>query len=272
MRPKNIRSAPPPPPRDGINLTNVGIALGLLVLGGSLVVGGQLLLNGIGAGASATSIPTLAPEASVPLESLPVESVGPSESPAVASAFLEAKLPATIAGTQLTRQSATDAITLSSGPSGRALDAAVVSFGKTAQDLEIAVAYDESGTLDLTVLGFRLPGIDAERLKGAILGSWLETDVAGVKTSTLELSGIPTTRVSYGDKGPDEFLFIEDDAVFVIETSDEALATTVAGAIASAPTPSIAPASPSPAASMPARSPASSPSQSSPSQSSPAPS
>lgn len=261
MRPKNIRSAPPPPPRDGMNLTNVGIALGLLVLGGSLVIGGQLLLNGIGAGASATATPTLAPQASVPLESVPVESAGPSESPAVASAFLEAKLPATIAGTQLTRQSATDAITLSSGPSGRALDAAVVSFGKTAQDLEIAVAYDESGTLDLTVLGFRLPGIDAERLKGAILGSWLETDVAGVKTSTLQLSGIATTRVSYGDKGPDEFLFIEDDAVFVIETSDEALATTVAAAIAAAPTPSIAPA-PSSAASSASPVPSSAPSQS----------
>lgn len=259
MRPKNLRGAPPPQQRRGDDtLRNVGIALGLLILGASLAFGGQAFLTGIGKAPSAPpDAPSLEPGPSEPLASIPEESAAPSETPA--SAVLEAKLPATIAGIDLTKQSATGATTLSSGPSGRALDAAVVSFGKKADELELGVAYDEAGSLDLTILGFRLPGVAAEKLETAILGAWLEADVAGVKTSSVDLSGIAATLVSYGDEGPDEYVFIEGDTVFVIETSDRSIATTAAGAIAGSPAPS-APGATAAPASAPAPSPAPTPS------------
>ena len=151
-------------------------------------------------------------------------------------------MPPAIKGTTLTTQSATDATSLSNAPSARALDAAVTSLGKKPGDLEVAIAYDTSGSMNLSVLGFRLPGVDPAKLRSIVLGSWLSTNTAGVATSTVDLFGTPSTRVSYGDGGADAYVVVRGDSVFVIETTDQALAASAVAAMrASPPLPSVTP-------------------------------
>jgi hypothetical protein len=66
------------------------------------------------------------------------------------------------------------------------------------------------------------------------------------------LSGLPATRVSYGDKGADEYVFIHGDGVFIVETSDQTLATAIVKTMASEAQPSSAPASEAQPSSAPA--------------------
>ena len=150
-----------------------------------------------------------------------VPSDAPEDSVAPMSPVLEGRMPTSINGVALTVQSAVDATNLSSGPDGRALDAAVVRLGKQASDLEIALAEDDSGSLDLTIFGFRVDGVAAGDIRKAVLEAWLAAGTPGVVTSTVSLSGIDVTKVSYGDGGTDEYvLTIERQRLLPTETSD----------------------------------------------------
>jgi hypothetical protein len=153
----------------------------------------------------------------------------PSETPA--SAVLESLIPQTVNGTALTVQSRTDAMNIAPDPPGRAIDAAVLSLGKQPTDLEIGYGDDPSGTIDLTIIGFRIPGISPEVLRPIVLRTWLANEGPGVTTTQVNLSGTPVTQVSYGDTGADEYLFVFKDAVFVVETADSDLATQAVVAI-----------------------------------------
>ena len=167
-------------------------------------------------------------------------------------------MPHVINGTTLTIQSATNAASLGSDSSSRALSAAMASLGKKPGDLEIAEAYDPSGALALTVLGFRVAGVDAGKLRTVVLEAWLSTQTPGVTSSSVTLSGAPTTKVSYGDGGPSDFVLVHGDSTFVIVTSDEALAVNAAAAIAApspAGSPSASPVTSSPAGASPLPSP-----------------
>ncbi|MEO5941003.1 MAG: hypothetical protein ABIZ72_08430, partial [Candidatus Limnocylindrales bacterium] len=58
-------------------------------------------------------------------------------------------------------------------PSSRALAARIRAIGGTFEQRQIAQAFDESGTIDLLVNAFRLPGGDVAKLKAAIVETWL---------------------------------------------------------------------------------------------------
>ena len=151
-------------------------------------------------------------------------------------------MPTSINGVTLTVQSAVDATTHSGSPDGRALNAAIVHLGKQATDLEIAVAFDDAGALDLTILGFRTDGVAVADMRAAVLSAWLAADAPGVARSSLDWSGTNVTKVSYGDGGADEYVVTFGDSVFVLETSDAALAQAGVAALAGAPAASAAPA------------------------------
>ena len=153
----------------------------------------------------------------------------PSDTPA--SAVLESLIPKTVNGTALTVRSITDAINIANDPPGRAIDAAVLSLGKQPTDLEIGYGYDASGTVDLTIIGFRIAGISPEVLRPIVLRTWLANEGPGVTTTQVNLAGNPLTQVSYGDSGADEYLFVFKDSVFVVETADSSLATQAVVAI-----------------------------------------
>jgi hypothetical protein len=235
-------------------------AIVLVVVGVVVVVSLQNLgktpaaAPGSSAAAVASSAASLAPDASA----------GASPAASVAAPVLEGLMPKAVNGTTLTVQSAAGASALSSGPSGRALDAAVTILGKKPTDLEVAVAYDATSALDVSVLAFRIAGEDPSKLLPAVLDGWLAANAPGVTTSTVAVAGTSTTEVSYGT-GPKDYVFVYKDAVFVVESADPAVPGEAVAAITGAPVPSapatLTPTSPAPsgaAGSSPAPSPASS--------------
>jgi hypothetical protein len=212
------RSQRPAPPST-VDGRTVG-ALALLVV---IVVAAMVALSvGLGGAPSGSPNPSsdTSPGASDAL---------PSESPA--SAVLESLIPQTVNGTTLTVRSITDAVNIANDPPGRAIDAAVLSLGKQPTDLEIGYGYDASGTVDLTIIGFRIAGISPDVLRPIVLRTWLANEGPGVTTTQANLGGNPVTQVSYGDSGADEYLFVFKDAVFVVETADSDLATQAVGTI-----------------------------------------
>jgi hypothetical protein len=211
--------SPRPAPTSTVDGRTVG-ALGLLVV---IVVAAIVALSvGLGGVPSGSAIPSSDATAGA-------SDAVPSDTPA--SAVLESLIPQTVNGTALTVRSITDAINIANDPPGRAIDAAVLSLGKQPTDLEIGYAYDASGTVDLTIIGFRISGISPEVVRPIVLQTWLANQAPGVTTTQVNLSGTPVTQVSYGDKGADEYLFVFHDSVFVVETADSALATQAVVAI-----------------------------------------
>jgi hypothetical protein len=204
-------------------------AIGLLIVGAVAAIGVQGVLE--------SRAPTVssAPSAEPTDDTGALASDVPEDSAPPVSTVLEGRIPATIDGVDLTTQSAVDATNLSGDPDGRALNAAIVKLGKAASDLEVALANDQSGTIDLTILGFRADGVDAATMRSIVLEAWLAAGTPGVTTSTVTLSGTQVTKVSYGDQGADEYLMTVDDSVFVLETTDPALATSAVAALMAGP-------------------------------------
>jgi hypothetical protein len=232
---RSARSGPPlPPPRRNRGTEPIlgGIALLIVgVLAGAGIVG---LMNGRPSTAGASDAPSGAPSALPTDDPAALGSDAPAESTGPASPILEARMPTQVGDTALTVQSAVDATTLTSGPDGRALNAAVVHLGKQASDLELAYAFDESGATDLTVLGFRVDGIDAAAMRSVVLSAWLAAETPGVTSSSLSWSGTSVTKLEYGDDGPDEYVLTVGDSVYVVETGDPAVAQDAAAAIVGA--------------------------------------
>lgn len=225
--PRRSRSARAPRPIGEL----IGAALALLIVGAFVGVGIASL--GSKPAADASSAPSAAPTddtGAAPTDN-PDSSGNPDGSIAPVSPVLEALMPQTVSGSTMTIQSAVDATSLSGGPDGRALNAAVVHMGKATSDLEIAVAFDDSGAIDLTILGFRVDGIAAATTRAAVLSAWLASGIPGVTTTTLSWSGTSVTKVSYGDDGGDEYVISVHDSVFVLETVDEAVAQAAVTAI-----------------------------------------
>jgi hypothetical protein len=160
---------------------------------------------------------------------LPAGSDEPSASSAAPE--LEAKLPAEVNGTPLTVQSAGADEIFGSDPNSRALTARLRSMGAQLSDLQVAQAYDDTGQVDLSIVAFRLPGKSGKTLSEAIVDTWLSANVAGVTKSDVTLGGKKLTKIDYGDQGTVEYVYVGDDYVIVIDTSDPAIATEVAGKI-----------------------------------------
>lgn len=214
------------------------IAVVLVVIGATVALGAERLAA---PGSAATPRPTatadaaaLLPSASSLVDSsgapsdIPTDSTGPSPSPV--APVLEAAMPHEVNSTPLTVEADLGSSILGSDPGSRSFAAAISTLGVTSDKLEVAFAYDEAGSLPLTVVGFRLPGIPVARLRTLVLQGWLSTLVPGVKSAEVSLGGTPATRVSYADNGADEYVFTKGDAVFIVETSDQAMATAIVAA------------------------------------------
>ena len=131
---------------------------------------------------------------------IPPASASPEPSQAAASPAapeLEAHMPRTVAGTTLSVQSATGDQVLGKDAASKALISTLASFGKKPADLQVAQAYDPAGAVDITVLGFRVPGITGAKLLPAVLRTWLFAGATGVTTKVTTVSGVAVTQVSY---------------------------------------------------------------------------
>jgi len=79
----------------------------------------------------------------------------------------------------------------------------------------------------VTVIGFRLTGVDATRLRGAIIASWLAAAASGVTTAPATVGGKPVIKVDYADGGPFDFVYVNGVTVYDVSTADNSLAATV---------------------------------------------
>ena len=144
---------------------------------------------------------------------------------------LEADLPTTIQDTALSPFSTTGDQVLQNFPAARALAARVQSLGAKLTNFQVAQAADANGDLDITVTGFRLPGLATDKLKAAVLEAWLGANQPGVKKSTVKLSGKILTKVDYGTGGPIDYVYTTPDHVIVIDTADPDAAAEAASQI-----------------------------------------
>jgi hypothetical protein len=236
------RVAPPPPPRRSAPWSMAVIGLILVAAGAVAALAVERLVkNAPGPGTNTAAAPsaTFGPAASPLASAEAIASTEPATSPSPAAPVLEAEMPRAVNGTPLTTESALNATSLGNAPNGRALSAAVTSLGKKAGDLEIADAFDPSGSLALSILGFRLPGIDPVKLRSVVLDAWLSVTSPGITSTNVILSGTPSTRASYGDGGPDQYVIVHRDSVFIIVTADQSLAASAVAAMAgTSPSPS----------------------------------
>ena len=137
-------------------------------------------------------------------------------------------MPTDIGGTPLTIQSNSATEIFGDDPSSRALGARIRAIGGTLEELQVAQAYDDTGSILASIVGFRLPDADGAKLRAAIVETWLSAGNDGVTTSTVELGGKSLTKIDYGDDGTVEYVYGKDDYVIVIDTSDVAIATEIA--------------------------------------------
>ena len=149
---------------------------------------------------------------------------------APAAPELEAHMPTSVGGTTLTVQSSTAADALTD-PTSRALTAALRSLGANPASLQIAQAFDESNTIDLSVYGFRLASGDGAKLKAAVIQTWLSAGAPGVKQTEVTLGGKKLTKIDYGDQGTVEYVYGGSDYVIVLDTADPNIATEAATAL-----------------------------------------
>ena len=181
--------------------------------------------QGAGAGSPPIEPPVVDPSA-LP-SSLPGESpVGEPASPE-----LDALLPKEIAGTPFVVETSIATDVLGDDAGSKALTAGLRELGKTPDDLEVAQAYDQNGTVDLVLFAFRLPGAETEALRALVLDTWLVAGAEGVTTEEVELGGKTVTRVDYGDELPSAYLYTVGDVAVIIQTSSDDLAAAAAEAL-----------------------------------------
>lgn len=180
--------------------------------------------------ASSAATPAASPAASAGASA----GASPQPSQAVASPVapeLEALMPRLVSGTTLVVQSATGDQVLGTDAASKALVSALDSFGKKPTDLQIAQAYDASSTLDLTILGFRVPGISAAKLQPAVLQTWLFAGATGVTTKDATVSGVKVTEVTYGGSTSVSYVAARKDAVIIVQSADATLAAAALAAL-----------------------------------------
>lgn len=161
----------------------------------------------------------------------PFPSDEPSASPSHVDPELEALIPKVIAGVTMTRQSTTGTSGLAApdpstppDPSSQALIASLAKLHKVPADLRIATAYDESQSSDLQLFAFKVSGVTGPALGQAIVDSYVAAGIPGLTTAKKTISGKAVTQVMYNDGGADDYVYVHDDVVFDVATTDAASA------------------------------------------------
>jgi hypothetical protein len=169
------------------------------------------------------------------------ESAGPSSSDeALASESpvapeLEALIPTSIGGIDLSISSQTGDAILADDPNSRAIVAALRAAGKDPVDLRVAdgYGYDDTSGTEFEITAFSVDGMKVSALKALVLSSWLSASGAGITTDTAKVGGVDVTRVDRGDGGAVDYVLTRGGDVIVVTTSDEGLASQALAALPS---------------------------------------
>ncbi len=153
--------------------------------------------------------------------------VSPGSSPTHGAPELEALLPHVIKGTKFMSASLAGASAFGSDIPSTSLLASIKSFGRTASDFQVAEVYDPTNTLPDTVTAFRVAGLDALRLRQAVIASWQAVAASGMVTSPVSISGKSVIKVDYADGSSFDFVYIQGATVFDVQTADATFAAAV---------------------------------------------
>ena len=176
--------------------------------------------------------PVASPAAVLPtFEVLPSDAAS-AEPPVESHALpdLEAVLPGEVNATALTRESWTGDTILGTDTWSASLTTFLTGAGKTAADLQASQAYDASGALDLTAGVFRVTGVDATRLRDAMIAAW-KGEYPDLKVATATIGGLPVITGDFGQGAVNSYWYVRGDAVFEIESSDATLAAAALAAL-----------------------------------------
>jgi hypothetical protein len=148
---------------------------------------------------------------------------------------LEALLPSAVNGLPLESSSASgDALLQTDDAWTTSMNAYLARVGKTGTDLKWALAAEPTGALDVNIWVFRLAGADETGLRDALIAAWKGLNPT-MTTSQVTLDGKPITKGEVADATiAKSYLYIRDDLVYDIETTDENVAKAVLAAL---PTP-----------------------------------
>jgi hypothetical protein len=139
---------------------------------------------------------------------------------------LEALLPTAMQDTPLQVESWTGNAILNDDAYSDSLRSFLNGQAKAADDLLEAQAYDPTAGLDFSIAVYQLPGVAPDKLRDALIAAWkVDPEVSKVPVSTVTIDGKTVTRMDFPEDTADSYLYVRDDVVFDIETSDETLVT-----------------------------------------------
>jgi hypothetical protein len=147
---------------------------------------------------------------------------------------LEPLLPTTLSGTALQVQSWDGDGLLTDDPWSMSMTAFLTAACKVPADLQVAQSYDPNQAIDASIGVYKADGVDPTALRDALIDAW-KGDYPEMKVSQVDLGGKDVTKGDFGEDTITSYLYIRDDVVYDIESSDETIATT---ALAALPEPS----------------------------------
>ncbi len=169
---------------------------------------------------SSAASPSAAPSGPAASPSAPAEShVAPD---------LEKLLPSRVGTTSIAAQSVLGSTALGSSPAAQALVASLKNLGKTPADLQIAGAYDPTGTLDLSLFAYRVKGIDPTELGRAVIESQMSNSADQATSSQVTIGGQPITKISYA-KGSPVYFYLANGVVYAVQSGDANLVASIIG-------------------------------------------
>ena len=150
---------------------------------------------------------------------------------------LEALLPTELDGITLQVQSWTGDTILTDDAWSTSVTGFLTSSGKTQEDLRVAQAFDPTQALDGSVGVYHVDGLAPTKIHDALIAAW-KVDFPDMAVTTVTLAGKEVTKCDFGEDTIDSYLYVRDDVVFDIETTDQAIAE---AAIAGLPKPGATP-------------------------------
>jgi hypothetical protein len=244
-----------PPKRSGVNFWQALAIVALIAATAGWTTVGVLALRPTGAAAPADSVdPNAAADASQPPD-VPSHDVPD----------LEPYLPTTVNGTTLDVQSVTgdDGLMSAGDEWSAAMQTFLTAQSKQTSDLDYAFAADPAGNVDISIGVYRVNGVQGQALHDALVQGWKGLSPT-VKVSEITLGDKKVTKGDDGTDSPFSYLYVRDNLVYEIYTSNESIATAALAALpvpgaprASAPAGSAAPSSSAVPSTAPAASPSS---------------
>jgi hypothetical protein len=208
----------PPPQRSGGNFWQVLAILALVAATAGWTTAAVLALR-----------PAASPEAQVPVESFDPNASDDSEVPPVADTHdavaMESLLPTSLSGSALQVQSWNGDGLLTDDPWSTSMAAFLTASCKVPTDLHVAQSYDPNESLDASIGVYRVDGVAPTALRDALINAW-KGDYPDMKVSQVTLGGKDVTKGDFGEDTITSYLWIHDDVVYDVESSDETIATT----------------------------------------------